>query len=311
MSSLTDARSLAVVSDIAPARFSWAAVFIGLATAVALNIILAEAWLGVGLLLVDGETHPGTVIFTSAIAWVLSACAALFVGGWVAGRVGPGGDRTIGVLHGAGVWATGAVVGVLFAVSAAGALVGGSVHIAGKGLEAAGQAVGGGVAGAAKIAAPNIDAISKELTTAVERHASAVAADPAAIDNRLADQSRLAELLAGHFTTDSKRTQTDAERAELVTLIGSQTGVSQAAAAKALEQWDRVWAASLAQWNMAKEEARTAADQARKVTAQAACWSVIAMALSALAALGGGALGVACRSAAAEPQPRLSPALQM
>ena len=39
-----------------------------------------------------------------------------------------------------------------------------------------------------------------------------------------------------------------------------------------------------------------AAEKTRKVTAQAACWSVIAMALGALAAIGGGAYGVACRN---------------
>ncbi len=288
------------------ARFSWAAVFAGLATAVAINIILAEAWIGIGLMLVDSDSHSGTVIISSAIAWVISACIALFAGGWVAGRVGSSNDCTVGVLQGAGVWATGSVVGILLAMSAAGALVSGSVHVVGKGLEAAGKAAGGGATAVAQIVAPNIDGIKKELTDAVGRRSEAVtsgstataptAEQTAAFDNRLANSSRLSELMMGHFSTTDKRTQTDAERAELVALIGSEAGISKESATKALEQWDRVWTASVDKWKMAKDEAMNAAEKTRKVTAQAACWSVIAMALGALGAIGGGAYGVACRN---------------
>lgn len=299
-------------TTVTAARFSWGGIIAGLFTAIAINILLAEAWLGVGLMLVDSQSHPGTVIVTSAIAWTISACAALFAGSWIAARVSASFDRTIGVLHGVGVWATGAVAGLLFAMSAAGAIVGGSAHIVGKGLEAAGTAAAGGVSGAAQLVAPNIDGIRKELDEAMTKRAPDTAQTQAATqtgadDNRLANRSRLSELLMGHFSLDEKTKQTDAERGELVSLIASESGVSQANATKALEQWDRVWAASVNRWNMAKEQAKVAADQARKVTAQAACWSVIAMALSLMAAAAGGACGVACHRTKDELRPGHTP----
>lgn len=304
-------------TTVTAARFSWGGIFAGLFTAVAINILLAEAWLGIGLMLVDSQTHPGTVVISSAISWTLSACAALFAGGWVAGRVSATYDRTIGVLHGVGVWATGAVVGLLFAMSAAGAIVGGIAHIVGKGLEAAGTVAAGGVAGAAQLVAPNLDGIRNELDQAMTKQrcdASAATGSTAAVtidDNRMANRSRLGELLMGHFTLEAKSTQTDAERAELVALIGSETGVAPANATKALEQWDRVWANSVNRWNVAKEQAKVAADQVRKVTAQAACWSVIAMALGLMAACAGGACGVACHRTKAELRPGHTPLVKV
>ncbi len=304
MSILSDTHALPpTLSDTAiTPRFSWGAVFAGLATAVAVNIVLAQAWLGVGLMLVDRDSHPGTVIITSAIAWVLSACVALFAGGWVAGRVGQARDRTVGVLQGASVWATAAIVGVLLAVSAAGTLIGGSAHLVSQGLQAAATVAGDGAKGIAKVVAPNVDGIRKELSDAVGKRPQNTGDAANALDNRLANGSRLTELMTGHFTSDGKRTQTDAEQAELVSLISSEAGISQEAATKALAQWDRVWAASVAQWDVAKNEALQAAEATRKVTAQAACWSVIAMVLAAISAVMGGACGVACRRNAVNHQ---------
>lgn len=302
-------------TTVTAARFSWGGITAGLFTAVAINILLAQAWLGIGLMLVDSQTHSGNVVVSSAIAWTLSACVALFSGGWVAGRVSATYDHTIGVLHGVGVWSTGAVVGLLFAMSAAGAIVSGSAHIVGKGLEAVGTAASGGVAGAVQLVAPNLDEIRKELDQAVTKQvavATAVSSAAApADDNRMANRSRLGELLMGHFTLEAKPTQTDAERAELVALIASETGVTQANATKALEQWDRVWLNSVNRWNVAKEQAKAAADQVRKVTAQAAAWSVIAMALGLMAACAGGACGVACHRSKSELRPGHSPLLKV
>lgn len=308
MSSIVDPNErITPATTITAARFSWGGIVAGLFTAVAANILLAEAWLGVGLLLVDSQSHPGTVVVSSAIAWTLSACVALFAGGWVAGRVSATFDRTIGVLHGVGVWATGAVVGLLFALSAAGAIVGGSAHLVGKGLEAAGSAAASGVSGAAQLVAPNIDGIRKELDEVMTKNVPEAGTPAKTDDNRMANRSRLGELLMGHFSLETKPLQTDAERAELVSLIASETGVSQANAVKALEQWDRVWATSVNRWNEAKDQVKVAADQARKVTAQAACWSVIAMAFGLMAAAAGGACGVACHRTKVELRPGHTP----
>ena len=266
-------------------RFSWKAVFAGLAAAIAVQVTLAEAWFGVGLLLVDAESSPGTVVVSSAIASVVAACFALFTGAWIAGRVASAADRTEGALHGAVVWATAAIATLLLAVSAMGAVVGGSTFLLGKGLEQAAPV-------ASAIAAPGWDAIRGELDRAIDRRPEAATTADA---SPLADRSRLVELLGQTFTVDVKSQQTDAERAELVGLLAAQTGTTPAAAQKALDQWQRVWAQSVEKYHAAKERAKAAADHARHITGQAACWSVIAMVLTAVSALFGGALGSACR----------------
>jgi hypothetical protein len=182
-------------------RFSWKAVLAGLAAAIAIQITLAEAWFGVGLLLVDAESNPGTVVVSSAIASVVAACFALFAGSWVAGRVASAADRTEGALHGAVVWATSAIATVLIAVSAIGAVVGGSTFLLGKGIEQV-----------ATIAAPGWDTIRSELDRAIDRRPEA--ANAAADANSIADRSRLVELMGQVFTVDAKSQQTDAERSE-------------------------------------------------------------------------------------------------
>lgn len=266
-------------------RFSWKAVFAGLAAAIAVHITLAEAWFGVGLLLVDAESSPGTVVVSSAIASVIAACIALFLGAWVAGRVASAADRTEGAIHGAVVWATGAIAMLLLALSAVGAVIGGSAFLLGKGMEQV-------VPAATAVAAPGWEAIRGELDRAIDRRPETA---PTAEASPIADRSRLIELLGQTFTVDEKPQQTDAERAELIALLAAQTGTTQAAAEKGLQQWQRVWAQTVEKYNAAKERAKVAADHARHITGQAACWSVIAMVLTAVAALFGGALGSACR----------------
>lgn len=264
-------------------RFSWKAVLAGLVTAVAVHITLAEAWFGVGLLLVDAESSPGAIVVSSAIASVIAACIALFIGAWVAGRVASAADRTEGALHGAVVWATGAIAVLLLAASAVGAVIGGSAFLLGKGIEKIGAV--------ATVAAPNWDTIRTELDKAIDGNQAPAAPDA----SPLADRSRLVELLGQTFTTDEKPQQTDAERAELIGLLAAQTGTTPAAAQKGLEQWQRVWAQSVEKYRAAKEQGKVAADHARRITGQAACWSVIAMVLTAVSALFGGALGASCR----------------
>lgn len=264
-------------------RFSWKAVLAGLVAAIAIHITLAEAWFGVGLLLVDAESSPGAIVVSSAIASVISACIALFIGAWVAGRVASAADRTEGALHGVVVWATGAIAVLLLAASAVGAVVGGSAFLLGKGVEKVGAA--------AAIAAPDWNTIRGELDRAIDRNQAPAAPDA----SPLADRSRLVELLGQTFITDGKPQQTDAERAELIGLLATQTGTTPAAAQKALEQWQRVWGQSVEKYRAAKEQAKVAADHARRITGQAACWSVIAMVLTAVSALCGGALGASCR----------------
>lgn len=298
MMNSADSSVLPAYAQCADPRYCWGAVAAGLAIAVAINILLAEAWLGVGLMMVDRETHPGTVVISSAIAWVLSACVALFAGGWVAGRIAPSNDPTVGVLHGAGVWATAAVLTVLLAMSTAGALIGGAAYIVGNGVATVGTVAAGGVAGAAQLMAPNLDSIKKELDDVMSERpmpAGVGSGVTAEADNHLANRSRLGELLVAHFTTEPQTAQNNRDTQELVSLIASEAGISTGAAAKAVEQWDRVWTATVAQWNKAKEEARRAADQARKLTAHAACWAVIAMALGAVAAMVGAGCGTRCR----------------
>lgn len=98
------ARDPAVV--VVPAGVAWSAVVGGALVALATQLVLWLVGLGFGLGVVDvaerGEAAAATITGGVALWWCVSAVSALFLGGWMAGRIagGPfmGRGLTVGVL---------------------------------------------------------------------------------------------------------------------------------------------------------------------------------------------------------------------
>lgn len=86
-------------------RVSWLAVIAGAATAVAVTGCLGLLGLGLGFVHVPA-TGVLTGLRTAAAAWiVVSAAAAFYAGGWLAGRMAGLGRLSDSVIHGAAAWA--------------------------------------------------------------------------------------------------------------------------------------------------------------------------------------------------------------
>ena len=264
---------------------SWPAIIAGTTVAVAAQVALSHLCLGLGLSLWDFDEPVANIAVGTGLAWVLCGLVSLFLGGWVAGRLTRRRETAESLIHGAMVWAVTAVVGTLLAVTAAGALAGGAATIVAK-------TVGGGVEAATAVATmgtPEWNTVKDQLEKAITTlEARAVPTGPVGGDNRMADRSRLMELLAKNFTLDTTTTLSAVERDELMTLIARQTGVTPEAANKAYAQWQRQWSMAVERYEAMKIKARETARQAKNRTAQAAIWTFLASLLGVtLAALGG------------------------
>jgi hypothetical protein len=280
---------------------SWGAIIAGTFAAIAVQIGLAELCLAFGLALyqpADSGSSASTSATVAAIAGIICALAALFFGGWVAGRLAHYHSRMIAGLHGTLVWATGALVATALFATAVGALAGGTISLVGDGLAATARTAAAAAPAATGIVAPTWDAIKKQVEDAVARVDAANATGANATESRLSDQSRLMDLLSSAFSLDPRKRLPDADREELVTLLGRQAGISREAAQKTYDQWQSSWGAMVARYENAKNEAAEKAKQAAIVakdyTTRAAALGFALMLIGALAAAGGGVCGSMC-----------------
>jgi hypothetical protein len=278
---------------------SWGAVFAGMVTAIALQIALAQLCVSLGLAMYspfDPAEPTGTIAMTTVIAWVGCALAGLFLGGWVAGRLAHFQSQTIAALHGALVWASGAVVASATVALTAGLLAGGTAKLAGEAVQA--TAAGAGALGSTVVSAvaPNWDAVRDQVKEASGKVVDA--AKNGNLENRFADQSRLMDLLGRFFVADRSQRPTGPERDEMAGLVASQLGIGKEAAVRTLDQWERSWDAAVAKFNQAqetaKQKAKEAADAAKKYTAAAAGTSFGLMVVALIAAMIGGIFGSVC-----------------
>jgi hypothetical protein len=272
---------------------SWAAVIAGVAVSMATQLGLAELCLAAGLSLYtpfDPDSSPGKAGAVAVIAALVCMIAALFLGGWVAGRLAHFHSRTVASLHGLLVWALGALLAAALLASTLGMLAGGALSMVGDGLKGAATAV----PAVAKLVAPSIDDIRTQVKDGIAK-AGATAA-PGANDNRFADQSRLTSLLGSAFTMDGKPMPEDQQQ-ELLGLLSSQLGISREAAQKAMTQWQSTWKQAVDKYQAAKQEAedkaKAAAVAARNYTMTAAAAGFALMLIGAVAAGLGGLSGAA------------------
>jgi hypothetical protein len=284
--------TIAVIDpSVVSPSISWGSVLAGAAAAIAVQIGLFQLCTSFGLSLYE-QADPGSsisvVMISGAIALVISAIASLFVGGWVAGRLAGHSSSVDAAIHGGLVWAFCGIVGLVVVGTAAGAIAGGTVYLAGQSVTAIGTGAVAAGSVAKELVAPTWDLVKEQIEGETSKLDEA---EPS--DDRLSERSRLMELLASSFSPDSTPEKKEKEKAELITLIASQTGVSPAAAGRAYEQWQRMWQEATARYENAKLAAETNAKEAAAVvaagTSQAALYAFLAT-LMGLAAAGGGAV---------------------
>ena len=277
---------------------SWAAVFAGVATALALQIGLTELCLGLGLALhrpADPASSSASIAVGTIIAVLLCAVVSVFAGSWVAGRMKLHRTRGEAVIHGVLVWAVSGIGALLLTTVSIGVLAGGALSLLGQGLSGAATGLAAALPVAAQAAMPSWDTVKKTVEDEMAKPRGD--AESASSDKRFVDQSRLMQLLGQAFSMSGKA-QADAERQELTALLASQLGVSSESARATLTQWQRVHHESVERFATAKAEATRMASEAAGIaarrTSQAAFVAFIAMAIAAAAAVAGALCGSAC-----------------
>ena len=276
---------------------SWGSIIAGMLTAIAVQIALAELCLAAGLAMYApfeaNSASASTLAISTIVAWIICALAGLFLGGWVAGRLAHYHSRMIAGLHGTLVWATGAVVTAVLVTTAVGMVAGGTVSLVGDGVQAAARGAQAIAPTVAQIAAPSWDAISKQVSEATTK--ANAAAQAGTLDNRLAEASRMGDLMTKFFVTDPSKKMSQAERDELATVLAAQVGISREAAVKTLAQWQSSWDGAVARYNAAvddaKDKAAKAAVAAKNYTATAAAAAFALMLVGFFAATLGGICG--------------------
>ena len=107
------------------ARISWGAILAGALVALATQLVLTLIGGAIGLATLDpatGDSPNGATLGIGAAIWlVVSSLIALFVGGYVAGRLG---GTFNGWLHGLATWATVTALTLALLATAAGGLIG-------------------------------------------------------------------------------------------------------------------------------------------------------------------------------------------
>lgn len=113
-----------VAASSAPAlldRTSWASVLLGAAIALGILTVLNLIGLAFGLYMIDSDASNlglADAGWMTGLWWTGSALVALFVGGWVSGRMAGIPDFIAAGVHGAAVWAVTALLAVWMVSSA-------------------------------------------------------------------------------------------------------------------------------------------------------------------------------------------------
>jgi hypothetical protein len=107
------------------ARISWGAIFAGAIIVLATQLVLTLIGTAVGLATLSpatGQAPSGTTLGIGALLWlVISSLLSLFLGGYIAGRLG---GTFNGWLHGLATWAAVTMLTILLLTTAAGGLIG-------------------------------------------------------------------------------------------------------------------------------------------------------------------------------------------
>jgi len=267
---------------------SWGAIFGGAAAAAALSLILLTLGVGLGLSTISPWSYQGasaTTLAVGTILWLLfMALAASGLGGYIAGRLrrqwhDVDGDEAHfrDTAHGFLAWAIATLISAAVLSSTAAAILGGAVK--------AGTTVATGV-GASAVASPATNAETSAspvnyFADMLFRGARSREANPDMTGTLREARGILATSLAGEMSPGDK--------AYLVQLVASRTGVSDAEAEQRVTQVST--AAKLAA-DAAAAKAKEAAETARKAGAYTSLWVFISLLVGAfyasLAATWGG-----------------------
>jgi len=257
---------------------SWAAIIAGAVVASALSVALLALGSGIGLGSVSPWGNSGvsaTTFGILAVAWfAASQLFAFGVGGYIAGRlrtrwVGAHTDEVFfrDTAHGFLVWALGTVVGASLLASAVSSVVTGAAEVGGAALH-----------GAATVAATATGAASGNTDPTAYFTDMLFRSDKPAPADSAASRAEIGRILARGVAAGDLDAN---DKTYVAQVVARQTGLSQADAEKRVG--DTVTQAKAAATKVA-DDAKAAADTARKLGVYASLWAFVSLLIGAFAA---------------------------
>lgn len=260
-------------AESAQSAVSWAAIFAGVAVALATVFVLLALGAGLGLTTISPWGNSGvsatTFSIMTAIGLIVVQWISSGLGGFVAGRL-----RTKwanvhtheiffrDTAHGLVTWALSTLIGVMLLTSAASSVIGG-------GARAVATVAGGAAQGASGLASEAASGLSGYDLDMLFRSDKP---DPSASTQQVTAE-------AGRILANGVRTGDvpAADKTYLAQLVSNRTGISQPDAQKRVDT-------AIEQAKQAATKAKQAADAARKVTAQVSIFTALSMLIGAFIA---------------------------
>lgn len=305
-------------------RVSWGAIIAGVVIAFVTMLALSLLGLAIGLGTIDPveEQNPFAGLGTgAAIWWAVSMLVALFLGGWVAGRLAGVPRRFEAGLHGAVTWAVVTMLSVYFATSTVGRLIGGATRMVAQGASVVGQGAAALVPESGSGSSNPHNAQNRNYTLQIVkneaeqllRQTGNQQLQPTNLQSEIQEAGNTVASTAGDILTNPDEAKQEinqmidtlfaqgeniaqsVDQEELVNVITARTGKTREEARAIVDRWAAAvnkvddQAARIAQ--QAEQKARSVGDSVADSMAKAAFWAFAGIALSGAASVAGGCVG--------------------
>jgi len=245
-------------------RLSWGAIFAGTLVTLAVFLTLQILGVGIGASAIDltgrEVTSARSMGIGAGIWWLITGLIALFIGGWVAGRLGWRFNKIDRALHGLTVWSLFYIAMFLLTLTTLGAVVGGGISLLGSTVSAAGEAAG---------TPQGQQAIQQLSPQSIQQEIARILGGGAGQPNQQGNAD-VATAVNNYF----RSSKTPQDRQQAVQAITQATGMSEAQANQMLTNLER-----------AGQQARETGEQAANITGGTLIGVAISMLLGAIAAM--------------------------
>lgn len=307
-------------SKVPPKGISWRAILAGTVAAISVMIILNLIGLAFGLWSIEpteeGDSFSGLGI-GAIIWWVVSNLIVLFIGGFVAARVGVSFANTSGIIHGIMTWAMYTLVSAWLLTSVIGTIVSGVGNVVGKVLSTTGNVVENQLGPVIK---DQFDDLEVSLDGAKEEFYSLLEdtkkkkLDPQYLESQAEKSAESAKARAKDVAIQPGRADAEVEsifsktknrfeqsfeavdKQALANILVERTDMSESEAKRSVENTVAEFEQARAQFEEFLQEAKkTAKEQAEKISdtvGDAAMYLAVALILGVIAAGLGGLTGV-------------------
>lgn len=303
-------------------RISWGAVFAGLVVALVLQLALSLLGFGIGVGTIEPmeEQNPMAGLGTGALIWwVVTMLLSLFAGGWVAGRLAGMPTTFDSILHGIITWSIFTLLTFYLlttalgrVISGVGGVVGQTLSLAGRGIEAAAPQVAGAVQNELEERGITTDMLKKEARVILQQTGKPEL-QPENLEQEAQKAGKSARQGAGEAAADpqsagstfdevmdrlygrGQEVASAADREAAVNVIMERTGKSRAEANEIVNSWVTTYEQAKAQYKETRAEvgqrARVVGDDVASAVSKAAIYAFLGLLLGAIAAGIGGKLG--------------------